>query len=264
MQTIYKPKGKAREYSPLAANIYKGCDHGCLYCYVPGMFKQFNKNYNHGDVQIKPGFIEQLKKDCIKLKNKNQVLICFSGDPYCMANDEHRETRKSLLILLENEIPVRILTKGGMRCLQDIEIFKQFGKNISIGATLTFINESDSKKWEPGAALPEERMKTLKILHENNIKTWASLEPVIDTKQSLELMGKTIDFIDEYKIGKLNNYKDLDKKINWSIFLQSAIDIMEKNNKEYYIKYDLSKEAPYTEIKANHRNLDYYNLLWIK
>lgn len=37
IQTIYEPSGKAREYSPLALNLYKGCDHGCNYCYVPDM-----------------------------------------------------------------------------------------------------------------------------------------------------------------------------------------------------------------------------------
>ena len=34
MSIIYEPKGKAREYSPLAVNLYRGCSHGCLYCYA--------------------------------------------------------------------------------------------------------------------------------------------------------------------------------------------------------------------------------------
>ena len=33
MSLIYEPKGKAREYSPLALNVYSGgCDHACRYC----------------------------------------------------------------------------------------------------------------------------------------------------------------------------------------------------------------------------------------
>jgi DNA repair photolyase len=37
MQTIYEPKGKAREYAPLALNLYESCPHGCKYCYKEGM-----------------------------------------------------------------------------------------------------------------------------------------------------------------------------------------------------------------------------------
>jgi hypothetical protein len=32
---IYAPAGQAAEYAPLAANPYRGCGHGCVYCYVP-------------------------------------------------------------------------------------------------------------------------------------------------------------------------------------------------------------------------------------
>ena len=35
MPIIYEPRGKAAEYSPLAANLYAGCGHGWLYCYAP-------------------------------------------------------------------------------------------------------------------------------------------------------------------------------------------------------------------------------------
>lgn len=42
MAAIYEPKGAAREYSPLALNYQTGCDHGCVYCYVPKMMQRFN------------------------------------------------------------------------------------------------------------------------------------------------------------------------------------------------------------------------------
>ena len=34
MNVIYEPKGRAREYSELACNLYRGCTHGCRYCYA--------------------------------------------------------------------------------------------------------------------------------------------------------------------------------------------------------------------------------------
>jgi len=35
MAVIYEPKGMALEYAPLACNLYRGCQHGCRYCYAP-------------------------------------------------------------------------------------------------------------------------------------------------------------------------------------------------------------------------------------
>ena len=45
MSIIYEPTGKAREYSPLAANFYDGCDHGCKYCYAPGIRRKERIDY---------------------------------------------------------------------------------------------------------------------------------------------------------------------------------------------------------------------------
>ncbi len=39
---IYVPKGRAREYSPLALNLYRGCEHRCSYCYCPRIDRQWS------------------------------------------------------------------------------------------------------------------------------------------------------------------------------------------------------------------------------
>jgi DNA repair photolyase len=37
---IYAPRGQAGEYAPLATNPYRGCGHGCAYCYVPNVISK--------------------------------------------------------------------------------------------------------------------------------------------------------------------------------------------------------------------------------
>ena len=263
MQTIYEPKGKAREYSPLALNIYKGCDHGCSYCYVVNMMKRFNSEYVHHDVKNKPGFVASLKKVAEKGIIKKQVLLSFTGDPYCKANSIYKETRKVLEVLLKNKIPVRILSKGGSRILEDLDIFKEFGNNIIVGSTLTFSNKKDSLEWEPNASLPEKRLNVLKTLHDNGIRTWSSFEPVIIPSQSLELMEKTLDFVDEYKIGKINHNIEIEKKIDWNDFLEKTVHLMRVNKKSFYIKDDLAKYKQKTFFESKERNKDFLNLKWI-
>lgn len=261
MSAIYEPSGAAREYSPLALNYIKGCDHGCVYCYVPKMMKRFNKDYIHSNVYIKEE--ETLIKELIRSAKKHrdsekQVFLSFLTDPYSHFNNETKLTRKVLLILLEYNIPVSILSKGGKNLLQDLDVFKMFGDNIQIGGSLTFTKDDDSLKWEKNGALPKDRFETLKIIHENGIRTWASMEPVIYPEQSLEIMELTKDYVDAYKIGKLNHFKKHEEKFDWTKFLTDAVSIMRRNNKEFYIKKDLleyKEESLF--LSENETNMDY-------
>lgn len=261
MSAIYQPSGAAREYSPLALNYIKGCDHGCKYCYVPKMMKRFNKDYVHSNVYIKEEetLMKELKRSCKKFENsKNQVFLSFLTDPYSHFNNETKLTRRVLLMLLEHNIPVSILSKGGKNLLQDLDVFKKFGDNIQIGASLTFTKNEDSLKWEKNGALPKERFDTLKIMHENGIKTWASMEPVIYPDQSLEIMELTSSYVDSYKIGKLNHFKNHENKFDWQKFLTDSVNIMRKNNKQFYIKKDLLEfKEKDLYLTKNETDMDY-------
>jgi DNA repair photolyase len=244
MAAIYEPKGAAREYSPLALNFIRGCDHGCVYCYVPKMMKRFNKNYIHSEVYTKEEsvLLNEIQRSAKKFKgSEKQVFLSFTTDPYSHFNNETKLTRKVLEILLKNEIPVSILTKGGSNIFQDLDVIKQFGENIQIGMSLTFTSKEDSLKWEKNAALPSDRFESLKRLHDEGVKTWASLEPVIYPDQSLEIMDLTSEYIDGYKIGKLNHFKKHEDRFDWTKFLTNSVSIMRKNKSMFYIKKDLLK-----------------------
>ena len=260
MAAIYQPSGAAREYSPLALNYIKGCDHGCVYCYVPKMMKRFNKNYVHSDVYIKEEseLIKEVTRSARKHANSDkQVFLSFLTDPYSHFNNDTKLTRRVLEILLENNIPVSILSKGGYNLLQDMDLFLDFGSNIQIGASLTFTNEDDSKKWEKNSSTPKERFESLKTIHEKGIKTWSSMEPVIYPEQSLEIMEMTKNYIDSYKIGKLNHFKKHEDKFDWTRFLNSSIEIMRRNDKPFYIKNDLASFADHeTFLTKEERDMD--------
>jgi len=249
MKPIYEPKGRAREYSPLALNVYAGCDHNCKYCYIKTMRMIHWKTTAVPRNNLLPEIIKQIPK----VDKRKQILLCFMGDLYCEANLKYKMSSKVLKILSENEMKVAILSKGGYRILEDLEIFKTF-KNIKIGASLTFIDEVKSHKYEPGAASPGDRFQTLKILKGNNIKTWASLEPVINPKESLLIIEKTHEYIDAYKVGTLNHFGN---KINWKSFGLSVIKLLQKYNKEFYIKKNLQRYLPPNVTEKKHFDMDY-------
>ena len=264
MAAIYEPKGAAREYSPLALNYIKGCDHGCVYCYVPKLMKVFDSKYEHSNVYIKEE--AKLMKEILGSAKKHrnspvQVFLSFLTDPYSSFNKNTKLTRRVLEVLLEYNIPVSILSKGGMRMLEDVDIFKKFGDNIQIGASLTFTSTADSLKWEKGAAIPEERFFALEYLHKEGINTWASMEPVIFPDQSLEIMEITNSYVDGFKIGKLNHFKKHEQKFDWTKFLNDTISIMRRNNKMFYIKNDLFEFANNeTVLNPHERDMDFMAL----
>ena len=255
---IYEPAGRAREYSPLALNFFKGCDHGCVYCYVPNMLGRFNSKYNHEEV-INPIDFKELKISAEKMMGcDKQILLSFTGDPYC--NSENGETRKVLEILNYYGHKVAILTKNPKKALKDLDLIKSFGDRIKIGSTLVFDNENDSFEWEKGAPNPNSRIEGLKTFSENGVKTWASFEPVIYPVQSLNLLNMVSDFIDHVKIGKINNYKGLDKKIDWSKFIFESVKICREKNVNFYIKKDLLIFNNGVYLSGNEVNEDYLNL----
>jgi len=255
---IYEPAGRAREYSPLALNYFKGCDHNCLYCYVPKMMGRFNKNYIHSNV-VCPVDFSKLEASAKKMTGCNkQILLSFTGDPYC--NAENGETNKVLEILNKYNHKVAILTKQPEKALKDIAIIKSFGNRIKIGATLTFNNGKDSSEWESGAATPSSRIAGLKQFADNGVITWASFEPVIIPEQSLSMLKQITPFINHVRIGKLNNYKGLDKQIDWAKYLFEAVRICRDSNVKFYIKNDLAIHNNGVYLSGNETNEDYLNL----
>jgi len=45
LKAIYEPKGRAKEYSNLALNIYNGCSFKCNYCFGPDILKKDREDY---------------------------------------------------------------------------------------------------------------------------------------------------------------------------------------------------------------------------
>ncbi len=259
MSIIYKPCGMAREYSPYALNIYIGCSHGCKYCYAPHTLQRRGEEYF-----IKPeprkDILKLLEKDLQKNVYTEQVLLSFVGDVYCDNTDGSQTTREVLKLLNAYKVPVAVLSKGGKKMLRDLDIFKEFGDRISVGTTLTFLDEEKSKLLEPNAALPEERLETLKILHENGIKTFASFEPTIEPEESLKLIKRTLadNSVDHYKIGKLNNFRREDKWQDWGKYLQDCVNLLRPTGKQVYYKFCLRKLAPEVELTDEEINPDEY------
>jgi len=235
MVAIYEPKGRALEYAPLACNLYRGCGHRCTYCYAPNVLREDREKF-HASIAPRPRILAELEKDAAKLHgDPRRVLLSFTSDPYQPANEEFKLTRQAIEILHSHGLCVEILSKGGMRATQDFDLL---GERDRVAATLTSVTGPVSHEWEPGAASPGERVKYLKEAKRQGLVTWASLEPVLDPEQSLEIIRRCHPFIDKFKVGTLNHHP-VAKTIDWKKFGNDAVALLEELGCDYYIKKDL-------------------------
>ncbi len=236
MSYIYKPTGKAFEYCELALNLYSGCSGKCSYCYVPSALHVSRETFQE-NIRAREFDFPQLIKEMEKNRGKS-VFLCFSTDPYNYLDSELKITRQIIEMFSRYEIAPIILTKAGLRSTRDFDLLARI-PGAKYGTTLTFINPEDSLKWEPGAATPLLRISALKEAHGLGIKTWASLEPVIDPDQSLRIIEETHTFVDDYKIGRWN-HDSRANAIDWKTFAEKAVGLCQKFGKKYYVKKDLA------------------------
>ena len=236
MNIVYEPKGKAREYAPLAVNLYSGCAHGCTYCFGPSTLKK-NRQVFNSKVATKENALKRLKEDARKLRGDDrEVLLSFVTDPYQPIEMELEITRQAVKILIENDLRFAILSKGGTRVERDFDLLQGYTK-ARLGTTLLFTSQEDADKWEPKAPSIDDRIAAIEHAHAKGIKTWVSLEPVIIPEQALSLIKMLDPIVDHWKIGKLN-YKALN--VDWIAFREEARALLNSLGADYYIKKSLT------------------------
>jgi DNA repair photolyase len=233
MSAIYTPSGPAYEYAHLGLTLYPGCSHGCSYCYNSGFKGSCND-------RMHPLWSIEADLRLLNIQsNSEPVHLSFVGDIYDEGRENNDFTRDVLELFNKYDQPFQVLTKGGSRAFLDFDLYSAKDR---FGATLTFDNDVDSKKWEHGAALPNDRIDNLRIAHDiYKINTWVSLEPVIDPVQTLHLIDLSHQYVDFYYVGKLNHNYEIEKSIDYRKFRVDAEAKLKSYGKEYRIKRDLAR-----------------------
>jgi DNA repair photolyase len=116
MQIIYEPSGAAREYAPLACNLFRGCVFGCKYCYAPRVLRRDRAEY-HSSVVPVPHALLRLDQDCRILaekKDTREILFCFTSDPFQNYRCSEISTQ-ALQVVADNGLRATVLTKAGTR-----------------------------------------------------------------------------------------------------------------------------------------------------
>jgi DNA repair photolyase len=109
---------------------------------------------------------------------------------------------------------------------------------------MTSLDDDHSRRWEPYAALPAERIATQRAFHEAGIYTWTSLEPVLDIEASLAIIRATHRFVDLFKCGRLNYGGKLKTPEDWRVYTHRLVAELARVNASAYVKADLQPFLP--------------------
>lgn len=160
-------------------NLYKGCTHGCVYCYAPSLTHDERKWGRYVDVKVNAP--EVLSKELRGLR-KDQVFLSSASDPYQPIEARYRVTRRCLQVLLGTGFPVSILTRSPL-VLRDLDLLNRF-QWVRVGMSITTV---PVRRFEPGVPPLRRRIETLRRLASAGIKTWVSLAPVIPGLMMVDL-----------------------------------------------------------------------------
>ncbi|MBR7150425.1 MAG: hypothetical protein IKD01_05360 [Oscillospiraceae bacterium] len=241
MKPIYEPKGKAKEYGDYALNIYTGCPHRCYYCFAPSVLHRDREQF-HSVVEPRKGIIEETRKQLEREHITGKLIhLCFTCDPYPTGYDT-TPTREIIKLLKEYGNHVQILTKGdGSRDFDLLDGEDWYGITVSSFAQKDIMTENGIMPrcpYEPRAINPYARIAAAEAARRKGIRTWISLEPVIDA-DVLETFACFATAFDKVKIGKLNYYLS---NIDWKKFGHDAEALCQRLGVNYYIKESLREE----------------------
>lgn len=169
-------------------NLYRGCQHGCIYCDARSLCYQMDHVFE--DIEVKENALELLEH---ALKTKRRPCMIGTGamtDPYIPLETELGLTRRALELIEKYGFGVSIQTKSD-RILRDLDVLKRINDRTKavVQMTLTTADDELCKLIEPNVSVTSRRVAALRQFREAGIPTVVWLCPILpflnDTRENI-------------------------------------------------------------------------------
>lgn len=175
-----------------ALNAYRGCEHGCIYCYARPTHAYLG--YSPGldfetKLVFKPEIADLLEKELRKPGYVPRTLALGSNtDPYQPVERTLKLTRSVLQVLDRFNHPVSIVTKSA-GVLRDLDILSDMAKrNLArVYVSVTTLDTSLARVMEPRAATPARRLHAIAELTRAGVPVGVMAAPMIPGLTDAEL-----------------------------------------------------------------------------
>ncbi|HET9832355.1 MAG TPA: radical SAM protein, partial [Vicinamibacterales bacterium] len=106
-------------------NPYRGCTHGCHYCFARRYHSQFEMNSSDefaSVILVKTNFVDVLAREVDRASwQRDRVAFGTATDPYQPIEGHYKLTRRSIEVLTRGRTPISLITKGPM-VVRDIDV----------------------------------------------------------------------------------------------------------------------------------------------
>lgn len=173
-------------------NPYKGCEHGCIYCYArpshacmglsPGL--DFESR-----IFFKPHAARLLEQELSKPRYVcRRIHIGGNTDPYQPVERETKSTRSILEVMQRFKQPFSIITKSVL-IARDADILGDMGRQglASAFVSITTLDRKLARAMEPRASTPAKRLEAISRLAEAGCPVGVGFAPVIPGLNDHEL-----------------------------------------------------------------------------
>jgi len=165
-------------------NPYRGCIHGCAYCYARPTHEYLGFNAGldfETKIVVKPDAPELLR-EFLGREEWQPEAITFSGvtDCYQPAEREFRLTRSCLEVARECGQPVSIITKNAL-IARDLDILRELATHalVHVFLSVTTLDAELARGMEPRTSTPAARLRAITMLAEARVPVGVMVAPVI-------------------------------------------------------------------------------------
>jgi DNA repair photolyase len=165
-------------------NPYRGCTHGCHYCFARRYHTQFELDADDefaSVILVKRNFVEVLQRELDRPAwTREQVAFGTATDPYQPIEGHYRLTRGSLEALARARTPTGLITKGPM-VVRDRDVLLDLARAASctIYMSVPTVDEEAWRILEPGTAHPLQRLRAVRELVDAGINAGVLMAPIV-------------------------------------------------------------------------------------
>ncbi len=176
----------------LSLNPYRGCEHGCIYCYARPNHERYGLSAGldfETKIFAKHDAAALLERELARPGHVcRPVNLGADTDPYQPAERRLRITRSVLEVLLRCRHPVVIVTKSA-GVLRDLDLLGELARLglVQVFVSLTTLDAELARRMEPRAAAPHRRLAAIRALAEAGVPVGVMFAPVIPALNDHEL-----------------------------------------------------------------------------
>ncbi len=167
-----------------AINPYRGCEHGCIYCYARPSHSYLNLSPGldfETKLRAKSNLAEVLRIDLAKRGYVvSPINIGSNTDPYQPIEKRWQLTRAALQVLAECHHPCTIVTKNAL-VERDLDILVPMAREnlVQVFVSINSLDNQLAAKLEPRASAPHRRIKTIRTLSDAGVPVGVLVAPII-------------------------------------------------------------------------------------